>query len=86
MADKEQPHWTSSLPRPPCVTPFPGMGKEARKLDTDVISIPVALTAMPSLNKDFLFFHRDTVSCLKKTGETLGRHGRCPPGMLQSQD
>ena len=89
LADREQPHWTSSLRRPPLVTPFPGTCKEAQELTQTsspfYLPCPVPLTAMLSLNKDFLFFCSDTLSGLKKTGGALGRRGKCSPGMMLSQ-
>lgn len=40
--DRKWPHWTSSFQRPLLVTPFPGVYKGTRKLDTDIISIQFA--------------------------------------------
>lgn len=42
--DRKWPRWTSSFQRLLRVTPFPGMYKGTRKLDTDIISIQLALS------------------------------------------
>lgn len=60
MGDRKQPHWTSSFQSLPFVTPFPGMDKGTRKLDTDIISIQFALScsfdSSTAPNKRLLIF------------------------------